>query len=103
MPKPTEAMPSVIMKGDTPKIATPMPLTMPMRDARADAGEHADGDREHDRVGKGRWPCAVMAMAPDDRSQRQDRADRKVEAAGQQRQHLAHRDHGRDSSTAAPR
>ena len=30
MPKPMEAMPRVIMKGETPKAATPMPLRMPM-------------------------------------------------------------------------
>ena len=30
MPKPTEAMPKVMMKGETLKTATPMPLTAPM-------------------------------------------------------------------------
>ena len=29
MPKPIEETPSVMMKGETPKIATPMPLTIP--------------------------------------------------------------------------
>ena len=31
MPKPTDDMPSVMMNGETPKTATPMPLQMPTR------------------------------------------------------------------------
>ena len=91
MPKPTDDMPSVMMKGETPNTATPMPLQTPTAVPGGDAGERADRDGEHRHVRNARHrsppsPCA------DHRGQRQDRADGEIEAAGQQREHLPERD-----------
>ena len=62
MPKPIEAMPSVIMKGETPKTATPMPLAMPMSVPAPTPASMPNGDRQHDGIGIGRstappWPA----------------------------------------------
>ena len=91
MPKLIAAVPSVIMNGETLKTATPTPLTtptsvpapMPARMPRVSVIAVASG-----------WAAARGAMAKrrDNRGYSDDLADRKIKAAGEQRQHLSHRD-----------
>ena len=93
MPNPTEAMPSVIMNGETLNTATPMPLVtptsvpaaMPARQPTAIASHTLSGEAADDRRHGG---------GADHRSQCHDGPHRQIEAAGQQGEHLTERDDG---------
>ena len=85
-------MPSVIMNGETPASATPAPLAMPMSMPAPTPASIPTAMTQHDRIGK-RHVHGRHGRGADHRGDREDRADRQVEAACQQREHLAHGHH----------
>ena len=87
MPKPTDAMPSVIMNGETLNTATPMPLTTPTKVPAPMPARMPKVSVISGRVGVGGVERR-HGQRGDHRGDGDDRADREIEAAGEQRQHL---------------
>ena len=86
-----DIVPSVTMNGETRRNATQRPLIRPTATPHAKPGEHA----EHDDGGASGRACAEAppsTCARHDAGQRDDRADRQVEAADDEHQHLPGRD-----------
>src|SRR5208282_33149 len=87
---PTDWTPSVIIKGETPKIATPVPLTGPMTSATAIAPRQPATIDQCDRIGHS---CheGCHDNRRDYRSESDRGANRKVEPTRQQNNHLPER------------